>query len=303
MKQVVSVSLGSAKRDKIVETEILGEKFRISRMGTNGDIKKYADKIRELDGKIDAVCLGGIDLYVYSENKRYTLQDACNLAMVAKKTPVVDGSGLKNTLERRTVEELYSKKIVDFENEKTMVVCGADRFGMAQAIGKIAKSVVYGDLMFVLQIPIPIRNYKSLAFAVDLLMPVVSKLPFHWLYPTGEKQEIIKPRYGKYFEWADVIAGDWHIIRRNLPTAESGIMKGKTIITNTITPADIELLRERQLKSLITTTPEFEGRHFGTNVLEGVLITLLGKTPDEVTPEDYNRILDQLKYSPTVVNL
>ena len=80
-------------------------------------------------------------------------------------------------------------------------------------------------------------------------------------------------------------------------------MKGKTIITNTITPEDIELLKERQLKNLITSTPEFEGRHFGTNVLEGVLITLLGKTPDEITPEDYNRILDQLNFSPTLVEL
>lgn len=35
MKQVVSVSLGSSKRDHKVEAEFLGEKFVIERIGTS----------------------------------------------------------------------------------------------------------------------------------------------------------------------------------------------------------------------------------------------------------------------------
>ncbi|MGE5653834.1 MAG: quinate 5-dehydrogenase, partial [Bacillota bacterium] len=40
MKRVVSVSLGSSKRNHAVETEILGEQFRIERIGTDGDMNK-----------------------------------------------------------------------------------------------------------------------------------------------------------------------------------------------------------------------------------------------------------------------
>lgn len=59
MKRVVSISLGSSKRDHQVETEFLGEKFRIERIGTDGDMERMITMIRELDGRVDAFGLGG----------------------------------------------------------------------------------------------------------------------------------------------------------------------------------------------------------------------------------------------------
>ncbi len=40
MKHVVSISLGSSKRDHRVEQKFLGERVLIERRGTNGDLKK-----------------------------------------------------------------------------------------------------------------------------------------------------------------------------------------------------------------------------------------------------------------------
>ena len=42
MKRAVSISIGSSKRDKAVEVELLGEKVIIERVGTNGDMEKAA---------------------------------------------------------------------------------------------------------------------------------------------------------------------------------------------------------------------------------------------------------------------
>jgi hypothetical protein len=97
MKQVVSVSLGSSKRDHKVEAEFLGEKFVIERIGTDGDMQRAIQMIRELDGKVDAFGMGGIDLYVVAGNRRYALREAKKIAAAAQLTPIVDGSGLKNT--------------------------------------------------------------------------------------------------------------------------------------------------------------------------------------------------------------
>ena len=44
MKHVVSISLGSSTRDHRVETDILGERFLIERIGVNGD---YGDFLKE----------------------------------------------------------------------------------------------------------------------------------------------------------------------------------------------------------------------------------------------------------------
>ena len=68
---MVSISLGSSQRNNRVETEILGEKFIIERIGTDGDMVKAIGLIRELDGKVDAFGMGGIDLYITAGQRRY----------------------------------------------------------------------------------------------------------------------------------------------------------------------------------------------------------------------------------------
>jgi hypothetical protein len=55
--------------------------------------------------------------------------------------------------------------------------------------------------------------------------------------------------------------------------------------------------------SLVTTTPDFGGRSFGTNVVEAALIALLGKAWSDVTEADYVRILHELRLRPRVIDL
>ena len=40
MKRAVSISIGSSKRNKAVEIELLGEKVQIERIGTDGSMEK-----------------------------------------------------------------------------------------------------------------------------------------------------------------------------------------------------------------------------------------------------------------------
>ncbi len=63
-------------------------------------------RIQELDGQVDALGLGGIDIYLYVGGEQFVIGDGLRLAEARPQTPVVDGSGLKNTLERRVVREL-----------------------------------------------------------------------------------------------------------------------------------------------------------------------------------------------------
>lgn len=303
MKRVVSVSLGSSKRDKTSQVEILGQEFEISRIGTDGDMNKFAELVRELDGKVDAFGLGGIDRYVWTDKRRYTFKDAERLASNAKITPVVDGSGVKNTLERKTIEYLQENGLVDFASSKAMVTCGVDRFGMAQTIARLCPHVVYGDIMFALGMPIPLRSYKALRGVAATLLPIITRVPFQWLYPTGEKQNTVEPKWTNFYQWADVVAGDYLYIKKTMPTVESGALKGKVVVTNTVTAEDTEILKERGVKLLVTATPEYDGRHYATNVLEGVLITLLGKKPEEVTVEDYESLLVKMNWKPTISEL
>lgn len=299
MKRVVSVSLGSSKRDHKVEAEFLGEKFVIERIGTDGNMERAIQMIRELDGRVDAFGMGGIDLYLVAGNRRYALREAKKIAAAAEKTPIVDGSGLKNTLERRVIEYLQQELGWNFKGKSALVVSGVDRFGIAEALWNAGCKTTYGDLIFAMGIPIPIHKISTLQLIAYTLLPVLSQLPFKYLYPTGKKQETVTTKYDYYYQNNDIITGDFHFIRKYMPPE----LPGKIIITNTVTKDDLELLKERGVKVLVTTTPEMKGRSFGTNVMEGVLISLLGKKVDEVKPEDYSSLLDQLQFKPRIVYL
>jgi hypothetical protein len=281
----------------------MGEEFEISRIGTNGDMKRYAELLQELDGKVDAIGLGGIDRYFFAGDRRYTVRDAERLARLVKKTPVVDGSGIKNTLERETIEWLHREGIVDLGTKNVLLVSAVDRFGMAEVIARNAKKFVFGDLMFALGVPVPIKSWTALKILAFLLLPVVTRVPFQWLYPTGEKQDKSTPKYESYFRWADVIAGDKHLIVRYMPGPESSALRGKTVITNTLTEADVESLKERGVDTVITSTKEFDGRTFATNVVEGLIITLAGKRPEDMKPSDYMETLNKMDWKPTVRRL
>ncbi len=298
VRRVVSVSLGSSRRDHVARVDLLGESFLIERRGTDGDPAKAAALIAELDGKVAVIGLGGIDLYLVAGGRRYVIRDALRLARAARKTPVVDGSGLKNTLERRVIKRLAATGAVPFAGRRVLLVSAVDRFGMAEALTEAGARLTMGDLIFALGIPIPLHTLRSVALLARLLLPVICRLPFQWVYPTGSRQEEVVGgrRYERYFRDADVVAGDFHFVRRYMPAD----LTGKVVITNTVTAADVELLRERGVSVLVTTTPEFEGRSFGTNVLEGLLVAVAGKRPEELTAGDYEELLDRLGWEPRV---
>jgi len=298
MKHVVSVSLGSSRRNHRAEAEFLGEKFLIERIGTDGDFNKVIEIIKELDGKVDAFGMGGIDLYLYAAGKRYEIKDAALIKQAAKKTPIVDGSGLKNTLERKVIRYI-DENVFNLKDKKVLMVSATDRFGMAETLDELGAQLIIGDLMFSLDIPIPIKSIRLFHTIAKIILPIATKMPFEKLYPTGKKQEERTPKNEKYFYEADIIAGDFLFIKRFMPDD----LTGKIIITNTVTKDDIDELKRLGVRYLITTTPEFNGRSFGTNVMEAVLVSILNKKVDEITFEDYKNLLEKLNFKPRIVCL
>ncbi len=298
MKHVVGISLGSSTRNHVATIELMGEQYKVERIGTDGNMKKMVEMIEDLDGKVDAFGLGGMDLYIYAVDRRYEFRDARRITRAARKTPIVDGSGLKNTLERRSIEQLDEQTDLFKKTRKVLLISAMDRLGMAQALEKVGCKMTYGDLLYVLGLPVPLSSLKSLAMIARVLAPLVGQLPFTMIYPTGDKQTINKPRFTRYFYENDIIAGDFHFIHRYMPEE----LAGKVIITNTITKENVEFLRKRKLKTLITTTPDMEGRSFGTNVMEALLVCMAGGK-QELTEEHYYILLEKLDIKPRIIEL
>ncbi|HZT13423.1 MAG TPA: hypothetical protein VFA29_11495 [Candidatus Baltobacteraceae bacterium] len=300
MKRIVSVSLGSSSRDHRAEVELLGETFDISRVGTDGKLDAAIAKVHELDGHVDAIGLGGIDVYLYAGKHRYALRDGLRLLEAAKITPVVDGSGLKNTLEREAVRFMQDELGIDLRGKHVLMVSALDRFGMAQALVEAGADVLFGDFIFALDLDKPVKGLHEFEEMAEKYLPDACKLPFQFFYPTGKKQDKPpQPKYPQYYREAGIIAGDFHFMRQFMPED----LSGKIVLTNTVTAHDVEELRRRGVQLLVTTTPEFGGRSFGTNVVEAALLALLGKKWSEVSPADYEELLHRLRLKPRVLSM
>jgi hypothetical protein len=297
MKRAVSVSLGSSSRDKKVVVNLKGQEISVERIGTDGDVGKAQRLFTELDGQVEALGVGGVDLYLRLGEREYPLHAALKLVKDVKQTPVVDGRGLKHTLERRVFElaepELGSRP----HFKRAFVPVAIDRLGLAQAAAEVSDEIILGDLMVALGIPIDVKGIPAFHRVARVMLPFVSHFPMSMLF-YGSSGEQPKPKYERYWESSDLLAGDFLFMRKYVIED----LRGKTVVTNTTTSENVELLRSRGVRTVMTTTPRYEGRTFGTNMMEAALTAYAG-LGRPLTNDELNALIDELELRPTVQHL
>lgn len=295
---MVSVSLGSAARDARVTISLLGQQISLERVGANGDQVAARRLFRELDGRVDALGVGGIDLGLHFAGRTYALPAAQRLVADVVHTPVVDGGGLKAALEGGLAQAVERELGDQVRPKRVLITAAVGRYDSALSFVEASYETLLGDLGFALGIPVAVRSLRTLKLLGRLLLPLVRRLPFEHLYPTGAQQETVVPRFGRWYAWATVIGGDCHYIRRHLP----GRLEGKVVATNSTTAADVEAFRQRGVRYLVTTTPRLEGRTFGANVMEAALVALAG-TGRPLTSEEIRALVRELQWQPTILRL
>jgi len=286
-----------------VVVHLAGEDIEVSRQGTDGDRKALEDLLVRLDAdeEVAAIGLGGTDLFLNAAGKSYWLREMRPLAKLVTHKALVDGTGLKGAVEGATATFMQNELGIDLSSKNVLVTSAVDRWGIAMAFADAGAHVAYGDLLYVLGIPALIHSRKLLKRAIRLLAPIIIQLPFAWLYPAETDETTASkrgPRTDRFYYDADIIVGDFKYVVKYMPDD----LKGTTVVTNTTTAADLERLKDCGVDLLVTTTPRLDGRSFGTNVMEALLIASVGAT-ERLTPERYLELLASLNFSPDVTYL
>ena len=296
MKHVISISLGSSARNHRTETTLLGQPIIIERIGVDGDHKAAHELYLEYDGKVDAFGFGGADLGLTVDGRFFHLHTVRHL-VDGVKTPVVDGESVRQAVERHYAQRLLP--LLPAHSPKRVMFCvGMARYALVESFHEAGYEAIYGDLAFGLGIPMFVHSIDAVKRLSRTLLPILGRVPLQWLYPMGEDQEKIEPKYEDKYMWAQIIADDFHYIKKHLPDE----LNGRIIVTNTTTPTDIERLRDRGASYLCTTTPRFEGRTFGTNVMEAAMTAIAGKNRP-LTPQEVRHMLTDEQLRPTILDL
>jgi len=295
LKRTVSISLGSPSRDKKVIVNLNGVEISVERIGTGGDAQAALRLFTELDGQVDVLAVGGIDLYVHLEGRDYPIRAALKLVQGVHRSALVDGRMLKYALEGRVFELAAPLLGGQPHFQRAFIPFGTDRVGLISAVSRVSDQVLIGDLMFMFGVPYPVRGLEQFKRLARLLLPIAGYLPISVLFPPGAKDEAMHPKYERYWLEADLIAGDMHYIRKYSPEN----LSGKTVITNTTTEENIQLLRQRGVHQVLTTTPVYEGRSFGVNMIEGMLTAYSGLNRQPTIPE-LNALIDEVNLRPSL---
>jgi hypothetical protein len=272
MRRAVSVSLGSSRRDTRIELQLLGQKVQLERIGTDGDLERAARLFEELDGTVDALGLGGASLSLSVRGRSYPLRSVLPIVRHVRRTPLVDGAGLRNTLECRAARLVDEVLGVSGRPKRVLCAMVCDRWGLYTGFRDRGYECLIGDLIFGLKLPIAIHRERTLGILMTALAPVVTRLPFSMLYPFNDSPSDTSERFARYFNWATIVAGDCYYLSKYMPLD----MHGTAVVTNTTTPEDVVNFRERGVRHLFTTTPVIDGRSFGTNLLEAGLVAASG---------------------------
>ena len=297
MKRVVSVSLGNHRRDHSVETEILGQPILIERIGVDGDYELARKKFLEFDDQVDAFGIGGAELGLNIDETYYPLRSIAKLTR-GLKSPVVDGSGIRRTVERNLASWLGEQFSEPINPKRAMFCVASGRYDLLMGFRECGFQTLLGDAGFILGLPIHTKSLAIGKLFAHTFMPLITRLPFKWLYPTGNKQKLAKPRFKQWYRWATVIADDFHYIRRYIPDDVSG----KIIVTNTTTGQDLDFLRDRGAAYVCTSTPRFAGRTFGSNLLEAALIAISEKGR-ALELQEIRELLVEAQIEPTLLKL
>lgn len=300
-KEIVSISLGPSSRDYAFTTQLFGQEFHVRRLGTDGDEQRARALVARFDGQADAIGLGGMNLYFKIGRHTYVHQRVQHIASAAHSTPVLDGTHLKNTLERWAISELAGKEPDLFRYKRIFFLSGIDRYALAQVLSRYTDQIFFGDAIFHLNLPFALRSFGQLKRYARWVLPRLCRAPYNTLYRVGSTWGMHTPRGEKFFKQADVIVGDITYIQRFSPDE----LRRKVIVTNSLSADDMETLKDRGVESVITLTPAFgdEHRFVDINVIEAMFTSLMDGPATDLTDDDYLGLVSRWILEPQITVL
>ncbi len=299
MKQIVSIHLGSATEDRTFTATLLGQAVAVTRCGANRDLARVRELIRQYDGKVDAIALEGMALWLTLGSQRVLHSDAPELLASAGMTSIVDGGGVRDALTRWAIRQADRARPGIFNFKRVFLVSALNQAGLLQALEGYTQDIRLGDPAIHLGLPRTLPAPRWLDLFARLGLSRLRRQPYDVLWPPPAGQAA--PRAQADFHWADVIAGDYSLIHRFAPPG----LRGKVILAETVTDDDLATLRARGVETVILTMPRLgdAAPRASAALVEGVLAALRPDPAQALSPNVYLNLLADLEWEPEIVHL
>ena len=299
MKKILILDYGQGEETSTVS--FLGRAVQIHRIGIDGDLEQARNLIAEFDGQVDAIGLDRIPAMLHLGDAQVPHRRGITLPKLARQTPVVDGSGIRASLERWGVILTDRSEPGIFSQKHVLMVPGLNHNGLAEALSRRTPHVRYADPMVFFALPDFVPGVGRSGTLAQAALPTLEQLkdaPIdRLLFQSGNG---LHHRAAASFRWADVLAGDIAAIRRFAPDQ----LKHKTIVVETADEEDVDDLRRRGAAIVVTMMPSFDGPggpgHRSAAVIEAVLVALRAHPELPLSEDTYLDLMAEIDWTPSV---
>jgi predicted amino acid dehydrogenase len=297
MKKVVTVSLGSSKQDFSFETDFLGQRFQVKRLGADNDIGKAWELMRRHQTGVDAIGLGEVGDHFHVGQSTLINKETQRLLNVVTRVPATTGNKLRRLLQVRAVRQVQAQLGSYFNNNIVLFLSGMRNYDMAVALSDYTPNLNFADALTQTGAPALLTSLTQLElYAKGRDWALAGK--------TGELLESAlsgfkSDRLSAAVAKAHVVVGTFAELKE---VGSPANLEGKTVITSAVDDERLAFFKHCRVNLVIDVSPKLFDRVVGVNVIEAMILAALGKPPEQVSDDDFIEILDELDIQPRLLH-
>jgi predicted amino acid dehydrogenase len=297
MKKVVTVTLGSSKRDFEFKTEFLGQSFSVRRMGADQDTGKAWELMRRQQATADAIGLGEISDHYHVGLRTVVNKETQRLTNVVTRVPVTTGATLRRLLQVRAVRYVQKELGHYFNNNLVLFLSGMRNYDMAVAMSDYTKNLSFADALFQTGAPTMLGSLEQLELYAKGSNFMLSGKTGQMLEGalSGLKNKFVADVVVK----SHVIVGTFAEIKA---VGNATNLDGKTIITSAVTDERMAFFTKCKVNLVIDVSPKLFPEVVGINTIEAMILAALEKPQEEVSDDDFDEILTELHVTPRLLH-
>ena len=299
MKTVITVSLGASSQDSSFETDFLGQRFTVKRVGTDGDESKAWELLRRYQAEADAIGLGMIRDNLDVGERRIVHKDTAKLLDVVTRVPATTGARLRRILQVRAIRHVQKTIGSYFNNNHVLFLSGAGNYDMAVAMSDYTNNLKFADALLKTGAPKMLTSLDQLelfARGSKLLSNVVpSTLGAVLPNLTAVKRKLVASEFAK----AHVIVGTFEDIK-TFGTSEN--LEGKTLITSAIDDDRLAWFTQQKVNLVVDVSPMLFDTVVGVNTIEAMILAALETSNEEFSLQDMEDVVRELKITPRLLH-
>ncbi|MCX7150182.1 MAG: hypothetical protein NTY05_12365 [Rhodocyclales bacterium] len=297
MKKVVTVTLGSSKKDFEFKTRFLGQEFSVRRLGADQDSSKAWELMRRQQANADAIALSDMVDHYHVGLRTVVNKKSQRLMQVVTRVPVTTGASLRRLLQVRAIRYVQKELGNYFNNNLVLFLSGMRNYDMAVALSDYTKNLSFADPVFQAGSPLLLSSLDQLELYAKgkELIPDIVPGKFLKSVLSTLKNKIVASAVAK----SHVIVGTFREIQA---VSSGGNLAGKTLITSAIDDEALAFFTRHKVNLVVDVSPKLFDRVVGISTITAMILAATGKPEAELSDHDFEEIINELDIKPRLLH-